>query len=299
MTVKASALTILVCILFGGNTVAIKFALTGMGEFTAAGIRFAIAAMVIFCWARYKKIPLKLNRKQVRQVCILAAIFVAQLSFFYHGIALTTASHGILIGNILPFLILILAHFFIPGDEITLRKGVGITFGFIGVLFLLLDDQNLSGDLKTGDMMVLFAVILWSSSAVFAKRIIDDYHPVQITLYPMTIGTPFFFLAAFFWDTQMVTAVNGTIIAAVFYQSFVTASFGFIAWNSLLARFGATALHSFVFIMPVAGVIFSVLLLGETVTPYLTASIGFIVTGVIIVNLYRRKRTESALDTMK
>ena len=43
----------------GGNVVAIKLCLTGLGAFTAAGIRFSIAALVIYIWARYKKIPLK------------------------------------------------------------------------------------------------------------------------------------------------------------------------------------------------------------------------------------------------
>lgn len=291
MTPRASVLTIFICILFGANTVAIKFCLTGLGPFTAAGLRFFIAAAVIFCWAKITHVPLRLSRRQIRQVCILAAIFVCQLSCFYQGVARTTASHGILIANVLPFFVLILAHFFIPGDRITLKKGVGITLGFIGVFFLLLDDQNLSGDLKSGDFIVLFSVALWSASAVFAKRIISGYDPVQITLFPMAIGTPFFFIAAFFWDEQMVIVMNDTVIKALLYQALVSASFGFIAWNSLLQRFGATSLHSFVFIMPMAGVLFSVQLLGEAVTPYLTLSIALIVSGVVVVNLKRKKKT--------
>ena len=295
MSVRDVFLTSFICILFGGNTVAIKFALTGMGPFTAAGIRFAIAAVIIYFWATFKHIPMKLKPGQLRQVCILGSIFVVQLSCFYQGLARTTASHGVLIGNMLPFFVLILAHIFIPGDRITPKKGIGITLGFIGVLFLLLDDQNLTKGLKIGDFIVLFAVMLWSSSAVFVKRIIADYDPVQITFYPMAIGTPFFFIAAFFLDGPMAAKLDNTVFAALFYQSFVTASFGFIAWNTLLQRFGATRLHSFVFIMPVAGVVLSVLLLKETITPYLALSIGCIVTGVVIVNLKRKKTVSSSV----
>ncbi|MCP4671667.1 MAG: EamA/RhaT family transporter, partial [Desulfobacula sp.] len=61
LTVKAAALTVFICILFGANPVAIKFSLTGLGAFTAAGIRFTLAAVVIFIWAKVKKTPLKLN----------------------------------------------------------------------------------------------------------------------------------------------------------------------------------------------------------------------------------------------
>jgi len=293
LTVKAAALTILICVLFGANPVAIKFSLTGLGAFTAAGIRFSIAAVVIFLWARVKKIPLKLNKKQLGQMVILAAIFVVQLSCFYNGLGKTTASHGALISNVLPFIILVLAHFFIPGDTISLKKGIGITLGFIGVLFLLFDEQDLTGDFKKGDLIILAAVFLWGTSAVFVKRIIDKYNVIQITIYPMIFGIPFFFLGGFLWDGQMIQMINPTIIKALLYQSIVTASFGFIAWNSLLQKFGATALHSFIFIMPLTGVLFGVLLLKEPITPNLIISITFIVAGVIIVNLRRKKQPSS------
>ncbi len=290
MTVRASALTIFLCILFGANTVAIKLCLTGLGPFTAAGIRFVIAALAIYIWARLKKASLTLNRGQLGQMLILAAIFVVQLSCFYLGMGRTTASHGALISNVLPFIVLVLAHFFIPGDTITLQKGIGITLGFAGVLFLFLDEQDLAGELKKGDLIVLAAVILWSSSAVYAKRIISGYNVAQITLYPIVFGTPFFFAGAFLWDPQMIGDLTPTVVTSLLYQAIVSASFGFIAWNSLLQRFGATALHSFIFIMPLAGVLFGVLILGETITPHLAVSILCIVAGVIIVNLKRKKQ---------
>ena len=293
LTIRAAALTIFICILFGGNPVAIKFSLTGLGSFTAAGIRFSIAAIVIFIWARYKKIPLKINQKQWGQVLILAAIFVVQLSCFYLGISKTTASHGALISNVLPFIVLVMAHFFIPGDTISFKKGIGITLGFIGVLLLFFDEQDLTGELRKGDLIVLVAVFMWSSSAVFVKRIISQYNVVQITIYPMVLGTPFFFIGGYLWDDQMIRMINPAVVKAVLYQSLVTASFGFIAWNTLLQKFGATALHSFIFIMPLAGVLFGVVLLGEAFTPHLAVSIAFIVAGVIIVNMRRRKRPVS------
>ena len=293
LTVKAAALTIFICVLFGGSPVAIKLSLTGLGAFTAVGIRFTIAAVVIFIWARIKKIPLKLSQKQLGQMMIVAAIFVVQLSCFYNGLGKTTASHGALISNVLPFVILVLAHFFIPGDTISLKKGIGITLGFIGILFLFFDEQDLTADLKQGDLIILAAIFLWGINAVFVKRIIGQYNVIQITLYPMIFGIPFFFLGGFLWDEQMIHKINPTVIKAMLYQSIVTASFGFITWNSMLKRFGATALHSFIFIMPLAGVLFGVLLLGENITPHLATSIAFIVTGVIIVNLRRKKQSAS------
>lgn len=284
MTLQAVALTVLLCILFGSNSVAIKLALEGLGPFTTAGTRFTIAVFAIFMWARFKQIPLSLTQKQWGQMVVLSLIFTCQLSLFYHGLVKTSASHGVLISNLLPLMVMVLAHLFIPGDTITVRKSMGILLGFIGVMFLFFDDPGLTGNYQKGDAMILAAVCLWSCNSVFVKRIIADYHPVQITLYPMIFSIPLFFASGFFWDDPMIKTVDPAIIGAILYQAIITASFGFIMWNTLLQEHGATTMHSFIFIMPLAGVFFGVWILDEVFTRYLMASIVCIVMGIMIAN---------------
>ena len=53
LSLAAGVFTVFLCIIFGSNIVAIKLAFSGMGVFTTASIRFAIAASVIFLWARF------------------------------------------------------------------------------------------------------------------------------------------------------------------------------------------------------------------------------------------------------
>jgi drug/metabolite transporter (DMT)-like permease len=93
-----------------------------------------------------------------------------------------------------------------------------------------------------------------------------------------------FLLSGYFWDGEMVRFIDASIIKAMLYQTFVTASFGFVAWNTMIRRFGATALHSFVFIMPISGVFLGVTLLGEPITANLISSIVLVVAGLVVVN---------------
>jgi drug/metabolite transporter (DMT)-like permease len=289
MTLNASIMAVFLCIIFGCNTVAIKFSLTGFGAFTLPAIRFAIASFVLFMWARYKKIPLKIKRDQIGRIAILSSVFTMQLCLLYAGIDKTTASHSVLISNIVPFIVLILAHFFIPGDTLTIKKGMGITLGFIGVLFLLFDTQGLDSDIKNGDFLVLLGVFCWSCNIIFLKRMIHEFNAIQVTIYPMLLGTPCFLIAGLIWDVQMLKDLNGPVISAMLYQAIISASFGFLVWNNMMQRFGATALHSFMFIMPMAGVLAGVLILGDAITPNLAISIILIVAGVVVVNLKRRQ----------
>ncbi len=280
----ASLFSMFLCMLFGANAVAIKISLTGLGVFTTAGIRFSIAALVIFLWSLITNCPLAVTRSQLRKLAILPIFFFIQLSLFYFGQSKTTASHGTLIANVLPFVVMILAHCFIPGDTINLKKVTGLLLGFAGVLVLFFDNAALTGDALQGDVLILCAVLVWGCHVVYIKKIIEDFHPIQITLYPISIAAPMFLLSGFLWDGEMVRFIDASIIKAMLYQALVTASFGFVAWNTMIQKFGATALHAFVFIMPLSGVFLGVTLLGEPITTNLICSIILVVTGLIVVN---------------
>jgi len=73
------------------------------------------------------------------------------------------------------------------------------------------------------------------------------------------------------------------------YQGLVIASFGFVAWNNMLQKYGAVSLHSFLFIMPVSGVLLGGLVLGEPITFNILLALVLIVFGILVVNLNVRK----------
>jgi len=281
---RAAVYAIFLCILFGANAVAIKMSLAGLGGFTAAGIRFSIAAVVIFCWAWLTGKPLALTLRQWWQLVPLGFIFFFQLSLFYFGQDKTTASHGTLIINALPFVVMVLAHFFIAGETVTAKNIVGLVLGFAGVFVLLTDSLRLSSTALLGDATILLAVFVWGTNAVYSKRIIESFHPVQITVYPMVMAVPFFVIAGLLCDDPPISRIDRSIVVAMFYQTFITASFGMVAWSSMIKKYGATVLHSFVFIMPISGVSCGVLLLDEPLTVNLGAAIVLVSVGLVIVN---------------
>ncbi len=284
MDVSAAVFTVFLCVLFGANAVAIKISLTGLGVFTTAGIRFGIAALVIFFWAQLTRKPVQLNSHQLRLMLILGVIFYFQLSLFYLGLSRTTASHGTLIANILPFVVLVLAHFFIKEERISTKKVVGLILGFCGVLLLFGDAGHMEQEVMLGDLFVLAAIMIWGGNAIYTKRIINSFHPIQITLYPLAVSAPLFLITALFLDQEMVRHIDASILGSMAYQTFVTASFGLIGWMMMIKRYGATTLHSFIFIMPISGVFCGVVMLGEPLTKNLIGSILLVTVGLIVVN---------------
>ncbi|MGB3210434.1 MAG: EamA family transporter [Desulforhopalus sp.] len=99
---------------------------------------------------------------------------------------------------------------------------------------LFFDNIALTGAPLLGDMLILLAVLIWGCHVVYIKKIIAEFHPIQVTLYPISMAAPMFLLNGFLWDGEMVRFIDASIIKAMLYQTFVTASFGLVAWNIMI-----------------------------------------------------------------
>ena len=285
----AAVFTSLLCIAFGANTVAIKISLSGLGPFTTAGLRFSIAAFTISLWGKITRRSFSIKKGQLHQLLILSIFFIVEFFLLYHGLNKTNASRGALIINLQPFFLLFLAHFFIPGDRITKKKILGLSMGFTGMVIVFLGKKGVTTDVQVGDFMILTVAFLWACNMTYRKKIIHTFEPFHIVLYPMIFSVPFFFIAGFMWDNQMVTFINTKILISLLYQSLITTSFGFVAWTYLLKNYGAVSLHSFIFIMPISGVLFGGLILEEPITINLLLALLLIASGILVVNLKTRR----------
>jgi drug/metabolite transporter (DMT)-like permease len=271
--------------------VAIKISQMGIGTFTAAGLRFCIAAMAIALWVHISGRPFAVAKSNVKPLLIISILFTAQLSLFYLGLSKTLASRGALIVNVVPFLVLIFAHFFIANDRINGRKIAGMALGFCGIALVLINGKSLNTSILSGDVIILLAAVIWSANAVYTKTIIHRFRSFQLVLFPMVFATPVLLIEGWLWDSIMIDFIDTPIATAMIYQSLICAAIGFVAWNHLLQRFGASTLHSFVFIMPISGVMAGNLVLNEPLTIYLIAGVALVAAGIGIVNRNPRRST--------
>ena len=287
----AAFFTSFLCTFFGANAVAIKISLSGLGAFTAAGLRFSIASIAIFLWAGITGRSLSINKGQAIHLVIMAINFLFQMTLLYLGYSKTNASRGSLLVNLQPFFVLFLAHYFIPGDRITKRKFLGILLGFSGVAFVFLERKGVTAGFRMGDLMIGGSAFLWACNTIYIKRIIDAFEPFHIVLYPMMFSVPFLFLEGLLWDKPMIDHLDSRVLSALLYQGLVTASLGFVIWNSLLKKYGAVSLHSFLFITPVTGVLLGGIILGEPITYKIALALILIASGILVVHFKPQKRT--------
>jgi drug/metabolite transporter (DMT)-like permease len=211
------------------------------------------------------------------------------MSLVYVGFTATSASRGALLTNLQPFFLLFLAHFFLAGDRITPLKLIGLILGFAGAACVFMDRSALSGKVLAGDLLLLISTFLWACTAAFTKHLVSSISSVQVVFYQLLFSIPLFGLGAWLWDSPMVSRVDTGIVAAIVFQVVLTTSFAFVAWTRLMQRYGAVALHSFVFLIPVSGVFLAGVVLDEPITEMILLALVLITAGILTVQLGHRR----------
>ena len=285
LTLKATTLSLLTVTLWGGNSVAIKIALSGIPPLALAGARFLLGGLVVFCWTMVLRIPLQLSGPERRWLLLLVLLFLAQIYLLNTGTLYTTAGRSTIFISTYPFFTALFAHLSIPGDRLSRLKVVGMVVSFTGVVLIFAESLAL-GNLQylSGDLMVLTSALLLGARQVYAKWLTQGIHPAKLLLYQASLSLPVFFLLSALFESHIAYTFTPEITAAVLYQGLVIAGFCFIVATSLLRRYRASRLGAFGFITPVFGVLLSNLLLGEGLTTGLLASMLLVGAGIAIVN---------------
>jgi drug/metabolite transporter (DMT)-like permease len=273
----------LLSLIFGANAVAVKYTYTGIGLFSTAGLRFLIGAIIIAIWAKATGRPFRITGPK-RYLFILMVIFTFQLSLFMSGVKYTDVSRAALIINLQPFLVMILAHFFIINDRISIKKVTGISLGFAGIVMMFAGAVTGGAPIQRGDFLCLTATTLWGVNTVFTKRILPQFRPFHLVFYPMVFATPIYLTLGALFDNPMIIDLTPGVAATLGFQA-LTASAGFVSWTTLMERYGATVLNSFLFLNPVAGVITAALALHEDIDSSIIITLVLVVAGLLIINL--------------
>jgi len=281
---KIIALVLLLALFWGGNTVFLKISLRDIPPLAAAGFRFSLGMLVILLWAASHQIPLKPQKGEFLSLLFLSAMFTMQIGLFNLGTKFTYASHATILINTHPFFTAMMAHFFIPGDELNIRKIFGLVVAFSGVLIIFRGNLDLQLSYLLGDLLVLISGFLLGSLNVLTKRLIQYINSYRLLTWEMLLSLPIFFGLSFVFEGIDNYHFSYPALSAILYQGLVVGGFCFVTWTLILKRHSPSKLAVLFFTTPLFGVLLSVIFLHEPVTWNLAFGAVFVAVGIYIVN---------------
>lgn len=291
MTPLHTVLAIIVTLIWGINFTFIGWGLESFPPLMLTAMRFFFTA-----------IPLVLFIKHPPFTCTLLiyaiGTFVVQYAFMFTAMHLG-ASAGLtsLLLQLQIFITVILAYF-ILGEPVNRMQIVGMVIGLMGLVVIA---SNLGGDMPLlAFICILIAAAGWSvgniASKQVSKQLEGNYSVVKGALSLvvwgglmacglLTIASLLFETSA--WQLATFTSASLKSWLSLGFIVYISTLVAFGLWVYLLSENTASIVMPFALLVPVFGMITSVLLTGEVVTWWKMLAMGLILSGLLLTNLKR------------
>jgi drug/metabolite transporter (DMT)-like permease len=273
-------------ICFGGTWVPAAIAVETVPPFAIAAVRFAIAAVLLYGWARVTGRPLSPMRREDWPLVIgLALTAVAGYNWlFLTGLTLAPASDGaIIVPGLAPVFTAVLAGIVLR-ERLGLRGFLGLAVAAAGLYLVVTPAGGTDAGRLLGDALFVAGAALWGVYSVLARFASRRFNAVSTSLYGIALGTLILVPLAIV-EGGLGTLVGAPIaaLAGIGYLAVFGTVAAFVLLNLGVARIGAARASAFALLVPIVGVLSSVVLLGERLGPLTLVGGAIVLAGLWLI----------------
>ncbi len=277
---------VVLCASWGGNQVAIKVATAEVPPVIQAGLRSAVAAVLLVAYMAVRGLPVLARDGTLWLGLCAGLLFAVEFMLLFWGLSFTTAGRAVVFLYVAPFVVALGAHLFVPGERIRPAQVLGLACAFVG-LYLAFgggDSPSAAGQI-VGDLMALAAGVLWGATTVLIKatRLVRA-SPHRVLLYQLAVSGLALPPAGLLLGEALSGLPGAVTLGSLAYQTIWVAFITYLAWFGLVQTYPAALLSSFTFLAPVLGTFASAILLDEPLTPQVFATLGLVSAGILLVN---------------
>lgn len=284
-------------ILWSSSFVAIKVAYTTYPPITLAVARFVVATLILGLLTLLPGNRVRLERRDIftLAVCGLTGIMLYAI---LQNIAMqwTSASSATLIIASYPIITLLLESL-IYKIKLSAVKIVAILIAIVGVVILsyVKAESRLEGELL-GILLLVAAGVVWAVYNFMTKKVINRYPPITLLFYSTLFGTilmlPLALLERGQWQQPTLMSFSMMMFLGVFCSVIA-----FLLYNRGLKTMSASTVTSMLNLMPIFGVFFSYILLGEQVSTRKFIGGAIVILGVMLS--VRSTKTENEKEATR
>lgn len=275
---------VLLAAIWGSSFLFMRLGAVEFGALPTAAVRVAIAALFLLplVWLRGLLPELRRHWRRTFFIGLLnSGIPFACISFALLSISTGLAS---ILNATVPMFGALIAWLWLK-DRLTPWRIAGLAIGFAGVALLAWDQAsfkpNASGVTPGWAVLAcLLACICYGISASYTKRYLSGLPPL-VTAAGSQIGATLGLSlpALWLWPARMPGASSWLALLAV---GVVCTGIAYIVFFRLIENAGPARALSVTFVVPVFAVLYGVLFLGESVTPWMVGCAAVIVCGTAL-----------------
>jgi len=273
---------------FGGNWVAARVVNFEVAPFALSFWRWAIAALLLFPLALAQlRADAPLIRAHWFKLFVFGAVGAGGFTLLgYWGVSYTTAINATLLNSSLPLFVVPLSWLLL-GLTVSGRQLLGLALSLAGVVSIVSggSPQTLARlALNPGDFLILGGAFLWAMYTVTLKW----RPPLRALsfLFTTVASAALISLPFYLWETSTGGTMTVTLISAITiaYLAIFPSIVAYICWNQAVAALGPNIVGFFNPVIPVFGILFAVIFLGEPLRTYHLAGFALVLAGVVLTS---------------
>src|SRR5215216_6801570 len=176
----------------------IKIAVQEVGPITLVAFRVLFGLLFGVVIIFIQRVPLRRSFREWSPLLLLGITNIA-IPFFlisWGEQSIDSAVAAILDATV-PLFTILIAHFLLHDDKMTLPKVLGLLIGFAGVVILMSKDIGASFGSVLGQLAVVLACVFYSGSAVFARKTTEHTPGILRSAGPLISATMIMWPIAF------------------------------------------------------------------------------------------------------
>jgi drug/metabolite transporter (DMT)-like permease len=291
--------------LWGSSYLWIKIGLESLPPLTLIAGRLTLGATFIAVVVAVTHQTLPRTPRTYGHLLVMSIVNIV-VPFVLIGIGEQTIDSALasILNATVPLTVIVLAPLFLPDERITVARVLGLGLGFAGVILLVAPDLvNLSDADLSGELMMLGSSVSYGIGNVYARRNVHGLQPLIPALFQVALAALIIVPLALVIDRPwQLTGVGVPAVAAVAWLGILGSGFAYIAYFTVLQRWGATRTSMVAYLLPVVGIALGAAVMGDPVTVNRVAGTVLVIAGIALVNsgpalrrwLDRRAEAEAA-----
>ncbi len=277
---------IIISTVWGSTWLAIKIGLESMPPFFAAGLRFAVAAAVLYVILRARGLSIPFTPDARRVYFILGVLsFAIPFALSYWGQQFISSGLGSIIFCAFPLSVALFSHFLLPDERLDTFKIAGTLLGFLGILIIFSPDLTVSYSSEfLGMAAILGCAVLQAYALVITKKYGQAINSITMTFVGMVIGAVSLIALGLLFEPVGTAVWSAEAVGSILYLAVVGSVLTFVSYYWLLKRIDAVYLSLTSFINPIVAVILGALVLDERLASTVLVGAVLVLVGILVSN---------------
>ena len=204
---------------------------------------------------------------------------------------ITSGVAGLLMGTI-PLIILVMAHFFLPGERLTPPRAAGFVLGFCGIVVLMGPDNLMNlkthGQELIGELAVVAGCMLYGINSISAKRMVLP-GTMATSAGVLTAGAILATFAAVLQSPFTLHQQPPLALAALFGLGLLPTGIATVIWFKAVERTSPTFTATSNYLVPIFALVFGALTLGETIGWSVGVALVLVLAGIFVSRIPLRR----------